>query len=554
MQEGVKKDLLFALLVATIAFIVYANSLGNGFLGDDDFVILDNPALDARPFSPFSSIDTVSDTVPLPYYRPLTLITFYLEKQIHDLNPFWVRLANITLHSAIAFLLYFFARSLLKERYAALLAALIFAVHPLHSEAVDFNSARNNLLVCFFILAAYLLHHRSIIQKKFSFAIAGGVCLLAALFSKESAVAVIPFILALEITSLRDQTSRMRISSLIRLLPCISATGCYLLLRWMTLSKLGLQSGILPGVGASTMQNMYIIPDLASRLMNNIYIIPHYLLTVIRPTALSPLYTIPDDLNLLALPLFTGWLCIIMMLVWVLTRGRSPASVFGLLWMIVFWLPVSGIIYFPSTPLADRFLYIPSIGLWLIVADQLTRFTPVATTARRSVTTAVVVMLITLATLTILRNNDWKSGITLFTRLTEQYPNSALGHANLGDSYLKPETLNDHNRSLAEKQYEIALQLDPQIQVVQLPLGHLKYDKGDFEAALLYYTRALNILPTNKQARVGRGLTYEKLGNTEDSLRDFKFFLTIPGYVTPGLRQFVEKKVAALEAAVSVNK
>lgn len=544
MSQFAKRNIFFALFVAATAFIVYANSLGNGFSWDDSKVILNNPVLQGSPISLFSSIDTVSDAMLSPYYRPLTLMSFYIEKQLHGFNPFLVRLLNVLLHTTNAFLLYYLVRTLFSDKNSALLAALLFAVHPLHTEGVDFNSGgRNTMLTCFFVLSAYLLHHRSIVQKQIPFAMAGGLLFTAGLFSKESALAVAPFILVLEINFMRGEKTAIYSSAFLRLIPYFSGACLYLLLRWLTLSKLGVQTNIIPGLGTQTIQSMYIIPNLGSRLADNIYIIPRYLLTVFRPTALSPIYSVPEDLNLLALPIFTGWIFIIISLGWLFSRGRSYATLFGLLWIIIFWLPVSGIIYFPSAPLADRYLYLPAIGLWIIVADQAIRFIPNSLHVRRYASIITFLVLVILASLTMRRNLDWKTELALFSRAVEQYPDDARAHACLGGSYYNVQKQNPGFALQAEQHYERALSLDPTIQMAHTPLGHLKLDKGDLEGALYHYTEALNIYPYDKEARLNRGITFEKMRKLPEALADFKFFLTTPGYNIPGSREFAEAKI-----------
>ena len=547
MTDSAKHDLFYALLVAATAFLVYANSLGNGFAWDDAKVILDNPALQGSPLSLFGAIDTVSDAMPSPYYRPLTLLSFYLEKQAHGFNPFLVRLLNVLLHSLNALLVYLLARPLLAGRYAALLAGLLFAVHPLQTEGVDFNAGgRNTMLATLFVLAACLLHRRSVRENRFSRALGGGTLFMAGLFSKESALAVAPFILALEMPVLRGKGPGTRGQALLRLAPYGAALCCYLLLRWMTLSGAGVQTGIVPGLGTGAMQNLYLIPSLGSRLLDNIYIIPRYLLTVVRPTALSPVYAVPEDLNLLALPLFAGWLCIVLAGVWLLTRGRSRATLFGLAWLVAFWLPVSGIVFIASAPLADRYLYLPAVGLWIVAADQAERFLPGNPAARRTVVAALALILAVLAGLTMRRNLDWKSEVALFSRVVAQYPDDARGHASLGGAYHNAIKQDPRYRSLAEKEYEKALALDPTTQMVHTPLGHLKLDRGDLDGALQHYTEALTIFPNDKEARLNRGITYEQLGRREEALAEFRFFLAIPGRFVPGSREFAEQKIRNL--------
>ncbi|MCL2834993.1 MAG: hypothetical protein FWD78_17620, partial [Treponema sp.] len=370
-------DTYYGLFVFLVALIVYTNSLFNGFVWDDHAVMVTNPLFNSHPLRLFSSIDTLNDSTLLPYYRPLTLLSFYMEKHIHGFNPFLVRLFNVLLHSANASLLYFLVKTVTKRKNIALLAALFFALHPLNTESVDFNAGgRNTLLACFFVFLTYLLHYRSVIYKKVMLNLPSGALFLAALLSKESALTLAPILFITEYSAFRKEKDYSIVKGIVRFLPYAAAMLIYLIMRWMTLSKLGIQTSIIPSFGTNTTQFMFNIPSLSSRLLNNIYIIPRYLLTIIWPTALSPVYSIPENLHQLLLPILLGWISIIAISVWCLTKGRSYVTFFGFCWLIVFWLPVSGIVYFPSTPLADRYLYMPAIGIWIITADQTVRFFP----------------------------------------------------------------------------------------------------------------------------------------------------------------------------------
>ena len=549
-QKEKKQQLLFGLLVAAVAFFVYANSLVNGFALDDASVILNNPALRGKLSALFNSIDTTSDTQLLPFYRPFTYLTFYTEGRLHGFNPFFIRLFNVLLHSANAFLVYLLARSLMKDTYAALLAGLLFAVHPVHTEGVDFNSGgRNTMLACFFVLMAYLLHLRSIVNRNITGSAAGSVFFLAGLFSKELAFAIFPLIVTQEVTHLHEEPAGSRSRAIIRLLPYVAASGCYLIMRWLTLSRLGIQTGILPGLDSQMLQDLYVIPSITERLMNNVYIIPKYLLTVIFPTALSSRYVVPDDLHLLALPLAAAWLCIIGILGWLLTRGRSRTSLFGLSWLVLFWLPVSGIIYVPGAPLADRFLYIPAIGLWLAAADQVIRLVPADTTVRRQAAIVATLVLVMLASLTMRRNLDWKNDIALYSRFVEQYPDNAYGHAGLGSAYYDRSRDNNHYLDPAEKEFEKALALSPTpvaFPRVHNQLGHIKQNRGDYEAALNHYSMALAIFPYDKEARINRGITFEKLNRRGDAVADYQLLLRTPGNDYLGSRQYAEARLRDL--------
>jgi hypothetical protein len=543
------RDFFLGLLVATIAFIVYANSLGNGFALDDDSVILNNPLLKGSFLSLFSSIDTTGETQLLPFYRPVTYLTFMAEWHLHGFNPVYVRLANILLHSANSILVFRLARSLNKENfYVALLAGLLFAVHPQHSEGVDFNAGgRNTMLACFFSLSTYLVHRTNVTRNSFYLAFCAALLFLTGLLSKETALMILPFICAIEIQALRTDAPGKWLQTATRLLPYGAAVMFYMVMRWLTLSKLGIQTSIIPGVGTKLLENMYIITDLNTRLLNDIYIIPHYLFTAIWPVALSSRYMIPDDLNLLALPIFGGWFFICTALAWLFTKGRSASSLFGLAWVVLFWLPVSGIVFVPGSQLADRFFYIPEIGVWIIISDQLGRFVPVDKPMVRRITAAVMTLLLCmLAGLTIKRNLDWRNNYTLYTNLVEHYPENIHAHAGLGNVYYGKGK--EHNSDLAEKEFEKVIAIDPNFPMIYTHLGNIKLNREDLAGAMFCYSKAIEVYPYDKEARLNRGITLEKLGRPKEAITDYIFFLTSPGNSNdiPGGREHAEKRVREL--------
>lgn len=549
MRHTLSRETSVGLLVAAVAFVVYADSLKDGFTLDDASVILTNPVLKGNILSLFSSIDTTGEAQLLPFYRPVTYLTFLLEGRLHGFNPFFIHLCNVLLHSANAFLVFRLARSFSRENLSPpLLAALLFAVHPLHSEAVDFNAGgRNTMLACLFSLTAYLTYKRSVDSGKIGLAWCGALLFLAGLFSKETALMIAPFLAACELPSFRNGAGSARLRSCLRLAPCGAAVACYLYLRWATLSRFGIQSSIIPGVGTSRLEALYVTTDLGTRLLNNVYIIPHYLVTALWPLDLTSRYVLPDDLNLLALPLAGAWLCILGSLCWLLTRGRSSATLFGLAWMFLFWLPVSGIVLVPGAPMADRFAYLPAVGLWIVIADQLGRgYEVLRPSLRRYLTAGCVCILVVLAAVTVRRNLDWENDKTLFTSFVQHHPDNVHAHYGLGIAYYTGGK--DQNVALAEREFETVLSMDPTYTMVNTFLGNIRLNRGDLQGALRNYSRALEIYPYDKEARLNRGITLEKLGRGQEALSDYLFFMSSPGNSDnlPGGRQHAEERIREL--------
>lgn len=539
------KQIFYAVFLVITVFVVYSNSTWNGFVSDDHSVIEHNPVLQRDALSIFSRIDTTTETQLLPYYRPITYLTFWLELRLHGLNASLMHIFNIFLHSINAVLVYILFRLFFKDSVMALFGGLLFAVHPINSETVNFLSGgRNTLLATMFSLCTYLLHRLSVDKKSgYHFAVLGSFSLLAGLFSKESALMVLPFVVFLEVEAVLNNREKVN-ASLLRLFPYLFTSIVYLFMRWKTLSALGIQKGIIPGMGNEGLKGYYVIPDLASRLMDNIYAIPKYMELLISPYAMSPRHIVPQDLNLHIMPLLIGWLFLLSIIIWLIIKFRDRITLFGLSWAFIFWLPVSGLFFFSSVNMAERFLYAPLIGIWLVIANVVRNSRILL--SNRYAKAMVVLILITLSILTMKRNVDWRDDLTLFTRLVQQYPENQYGHFNLAAAYIGRRAAGDIEQ--AERELDIAISLDPELQDAYTPMGLVKLLLGRYKEAIYYYTRALEYLPIDRDARINRAIAYERLGMLKEALSDYRFYLTIQTYNNiPGSYEYAFEKVRELE-------
>jgi protein O-mannosyl-transferase len=548
-----KKDHVVCWSLFIVTIIVYANTLLNGFVTDDPGVILHNPVMQQAPLSLFSAIDTNSDTQLLPFYRPLTYLTFLIEGRAHGFNPRYMHLINVLLHAINVMLVYRLARSLFDDQWPAIIVGFLFAVHPIQSEGVNFLSGgRNTMLACMLALMTYAVHRQCIAKRNIVYAVIGAFLLFAGACSKELALMILPFILWLEMLDVRGQNHENRRASLVRLMPYVVAVACYLLLRWLTLSKLGIQESIIPGSTADKMKTLYDIPGLKERLLNNIYILPRYLVCILWPTALSPGYAIPADFRALAPQLIAGWVCILGILVWVLNYARSRATLFGLAWIVIFWLPVSGLVYFSIIEMADRYIYLPAIGVWILIADQMTRLIHRGTSVTRYATMGMVLVTVLLGILTVRRNSDWQSDMSLFTRMVEQYPNNAYGLNHLGAAQLRSNGPTDLDA--AEMNLSKSLALAPTTEFVQPLLGYIRLERGDLGGAVKYLSEALRIQPNDREARINRGITYEKMGRFNEAVTDYEYYLKISdSNDLPGSQEYALERVQALTSGRSAQ-
>jgi tetratricopeptide (TPR) repeat protein len=169
---------------------------------------------------------------------------------------------------------------------------------------------------------------------------------------------------------------------------------------------------------------------------------------------------------------------------------------------------------------------------------------------RRYLPLAAGVVLITLSGLTIMRNADWKDDIALFSRVAEEYPDNAYGHAGLGEAYLLKESRSDIDLTRAEREFEKALALNPLVPGARTKMGYIRLSRGDSEGAVQDYTFALGAYPLDKEALLNRGIALENIGKQKEALDDFRRFLSIPGHEFSDARPYAEGRVRELSAQV----
>ncbi|HEY5973498.1 MAG TPA: glycosyltransferase family 39 protein, partial [Geobacteraceae bacterium] len=338
---------LLPLIVLLLAvFACYANSLSNGFVMDDYYIIqLNRDTFTLKSIvTAFTSPDYLVNAQPTPYYRPLNRLSYILEQEFFGVNPLGYHAVSIALHGLGVVLLYLVLFSLGCARLPALAAALLFGVHPVNAEAVNFIAARNNILASVFVLGSYLaLLHAEETRGWRGYLLSGFLFFLGVL-SKETAVMFLPFIFV--VRTLRPGAADRRIllkAETGYLLPYLGFLVLYAVLRTMALD----QTPNLAG--------------LSQRIWKLVYIVPRYFSQVVFPNDLSVHYIVPDNLATIAVPLLAGWVVMAAALCCLL-RVRTPAIEFGLAWLGLNFLPISSIVPIPSTPMADRYLYLPLIG------------------------------------------------------------------------------------------------------------------------------------------------------------------------------------------------
>ena len=469
------------LVVAVAAAMAYAGTLTFDFVWDDTLLIQRSHQLHYwRDLLPALSTHFWAEVQESShYYRPLVTLSFFLDLSVWGLNPLGFHLTNLLAHLGASLAVLALAHRLSGSELAAGATGLLFALHPLHTEPVAFVSGRTDVLATLFFLIAVLGYARW--RDTGSRAACAGslVSFFLALGAKEVAV-TLPLVLALY-----DWT---RSGGERRPAAAARALGRYSLYGAVLLVYVAIRAWALGGLADATEAAW---APLYVRVLTGIKIIGWYAWLVLVPYPANAYYPIvPTGWP----PPPTWWLPAGVL---VATLGLTtvalrfaPVVGFGALWFWITLIPSAGVNFLPlSAPImAERFLYLPSVGFCLVAGLAIGRLlreieTGDATGPARQVrpvpAAALAALLVTYALSTLWRNESWKDDYRLYLNMVETSPEAALPHVNLAFTQLQ---------------------------------------KGEVASAREHLARAVEILPQNPRALVGLALAQTVLGEREAGL------------------------------------
>lgn len=417
-------------LPALLAVAVYANSLGGDFVWDDRRLILDDRAITSwRQLGVVFSNDffyRADDDLPYGYYRPLTTLTYLLDYSLWRLDAFGFHLTNVGLHAIAAWLVGSLLRRLGWGDGNALIAASLFAVHPIHSENVAWISGRTDVLA--FVLATAALWPWTAARRPVPAHWRAGSLLLfvAALLAKEMAVVMLFWLVALE-RWLRSETWRAVLRS---------TAPFGLALVGYAVWRFGILGIAVPGSQPPEHSLLNLALSTPSTLVRYLgwLVWPHPLQAYV----LNPYVTTLADARLWAAVVVLGGV-----VAWLIRYGSEPRRRLCAAMLAVSFLPLLNLARVASphdmgNTMAERFCYFPSLPFVALVALLLER--PLRQ-APRATGAALLLLLAGWSTLTINRAQAWRDEATFLEHTLAQVPNSTLLWRNLARHRLELEQL-----------------------------------------------------------------------------------------------------------------
>ena len=465
-----------AVLLATL--LAFARTLAYDFVWDDALLIQRSQRLQQWTSLPavlgshfWSEVHEGSH-----YYRPLVSLSFFLDVQAWGFNPMGFHLTNLLAHLATALAVLALARRLTGSVLAAAVAGVAFALHPIHTESVTFISGRTDVLATLFFLLALLGYVRWR-HEGGPLAFAGSlVAFFLGLAAKEVAV-TLPLVLVLydRMVGPKERGAGALARALARYAAYGGVVALYLVVRMASL-------------GALVESDSGTWGTLLTRVLTATKIVATYAWLTLVPFPANPYYVIvpvlwPPPTDWWAA---TGGLAVLLALtVW--AAWRAPVWGFAAIWFWVTLIPSVGVdlLPVPTAIMAERFLYLPSVGFCLLLAMGVRRLLGsgralAADQLRPLPALGLATLLLGYVLLTLWRNEPWKDHYNLYSYMVEMSPESDLPHVNLA--------------------------------LVHLP-------RGEVLEAYAHFKRGVEIAPQNARALVGLGLTETLLGNREGGLK-----------------------------------
>jgi len=517
------------LLLWTILFAAYSNSFQGAFVFDNEALIGEDPRIQAvtldnvkRIFSEgYWHVNSASGL-----YRPLTTLTYLVNYSAlgNDAQPAGYHWLNFGIHVVNVSLVYALGLLIFEEPLLALALAAIWGLHPLITEAVANIVGRADLLAAFGVLGGltcYVKYISSSGGRRLAWLTGLVAAQTIGILSKENAAVLPGIMLLIDITWPKRATWRER-------------ARAYAILVLPFTIFVFLRSQLHAPMVINFSENPLVRANFWTARFTAVKMIGTYLWLFLWPAHLSP------DYSYNAMPLF-GWhlfqwedfrallalaACAILLVVGVRAYRRAKPACFFVLFFFVALAPTSNILLLIGSIGAERFLYLPAVGLagCAVVAIHALRH-KILTRHPLAVWAGIGTLCMVLAARTYARNSDWQDELHLWLSAVKVCPGGARPHMNLGIALEQiPGRLPE---AIAE--YEAAVKIDPESAQAHYNLGNgLSQMPGRMQDAIVEYQAALRIQPESAEAHNNLGHALSQVpGRTDDAIAEWKTAIRI---------------------------
>ncbi len=535
---------LFAcLLLALAVFAVFGQTVGFDFVCYDDEVyitknsrLLNGLSLENVAWA-FTSFDCTN-------WHPVTWLSHIADCQLYGLNPGKHHLTNVCIHAVTTILLYLLLRRMTGRFWSSVLVAFLFAVHPLRAESVAWISERKDLLCGLFFMLT-LMAYVGYARNAFSWLRYAAVILLFSLgLMSKPMIVTLPFVLLLldywplgrASFSPQDRIKQSAKRLIVEKIPLfvLSAASC-------CITVIAQQD---------TIKENQPFP-IWLKLENAVIAYVAYIKNAAYPANLSPLYEFREDR--IFLHVFAVAITILIstsFAVWYF-RKHFPWLLVGWLWYLGMLIPVIGVVQVGIQSMADRYTYLPQIGLYVASAWSLDEFAKSFPKLKNATATICFILPLLFGVMTYEQTSFWKNSEALWRRVLAVTEKNPFAATTLATYYMQNKRTED-----AVELYRQAIALDPNGIKAHFGLGLCYLEMPQLELAKTEFETSIRIDPNLAIAYVSHGICLNLLGKPKEAIRSFEealrlnpndsetqnrlgFLLLAEGKATEGIPHFV---------------
>ncbi len=457
---------------------------------DDDTYVTANPMVQRGIAK--DSVAWAFKTTVAGNWHPLTLISHMLDVQLYGLRPGPHHMTSVLIHAVNAMLLFLLIRSMTGLLWPPFLVAVLFALHPMHVESVAWVSERKDVLSTFFFILTIFSYVR-FLEKRTVFAYLGVVLFFVMGLMSKPMLVTLPFVLVLldywplgriEFKSVRQEQGtgleKAIARSFLEKVPLFLITAVFCVVVVFAQHEVG---------AVMALEN----DSLWFRISNALVSYNMYLVKLFVPVKLSVFYPRPESIAiwralgaLVSLSAITLACCFF--------YRKKPYLIVGWLWFIGTLVPVIGLVQVGWQAMADRYSYIPYIGLFISLSWLLGEYVE-GSKRKKTAAICTAAVLFAMAWLTYGQIGVWKNSVSLFYHALKLDTNNPVAHQNLGSTLADQGLLQP-----AIKHYKMALEIEPRYCPAIFNLGTAYQDIGDKKSAMAQYFKTIEVCSAYRPA------------------------------------------------------
>jgi tetratricopeptide (TPR) repeat protein len=544
-----RREGMICLLIAVIILAVYWQVGDHAFISfDDRMYVTENPHVQAG--LTLEGLRWAFVATDAHNWHPVTWLSHMLDCELYGLNPAGHHLTNVLFHILNSILLFLIFRRMTGSLWRSGLVAMLFAVHPLHVESVAWVAERKDVLSAFFwmlTMGSYVWYVERPAAGRYVLVL---LFFVLGLMAKPMLVTV-PFVLLLldywplgrlqrsdvDIFQHPDKKSpgdtgdnggkarKQRENHAAQSSPVTGhvhqwARALPLLREKIPLFVLAAASGVITLHAQHNVIKSFELYPFGTRVANALVSYVTYMGKMLVPTHLAIFYPYSD--NALAIWQIGGAAVLLVGIttaVWILRRSYLTV---GWLWYLGTLVPVIGLVQVGLQSMADRYTYIPLVGLFVVIAWGIPELAAKWRYRRTALTVSAGVLVSVLMVMTFAQVKTWENDITLFQHAAGVTEDNWWAHYNLGLALAQKG-----DGDAAVRHFEESLRIEPRRPDTLMNIGVIHAKRGNIEAAVDYFSRALRIQPDNLRAHLNAGLALLQGGETDQAISHFRVCLRI---------------------------